>query len=51
MEKSNKIIIVLSIVLVISIFLNVMQFLNLKQMERDFEILEQRYVELLEEIK
>lgn len=51
MEKSKKIIIILSIILVVSIFLNIVQLLYIKQIETDVMFLEQKYEELLEDLK
>lgn len=51
MENPKKIIVVLSIVLVVSIFLNIVQLLYIKQIETDVMFLEQKYEELLEDLK
>lgn len=51
MENSKKIIIILSVILVVSVFLNVVQLLYIKQIETDVMFLEQKYEELLEDLK
>lgn len=51
MENSKKIIIILSVILVVSVFLNIVQLLYIKQIETDVMFLEQKYEELLEELK
>lgn len=50
-KRANKTIIVLSVLLVLSVFLNVYQLFYIKQIEGSFEVLEQRYIELLEDIQ
>lgn len=51
MKNSKKIIIILSVILVVSVFLNIVQLLYIKQIETDVMFLEQKYEELLEELK
>ena len=51
-EKEQKqTLVVLSVILAISVFLNIYQLFYMKQIEIDFERLEQRYMELVEEFK
>lgn len=51
-EKGQKqTLVVLSVILAISVFLNIYQLFYIKQIEIDFERLEQRYMELVEEFK
>jgi len=51
-EKGQKqTLVVLSVILAISVFLNIYQLFYMKQIEIDFERLEQRYMELVEEFK
>ena len=50
-EKGQKqTLVVLSVILAISVFLNIYQLFYIKQIEIDFERLEQRYMELVEEL-
>lgn len=51
-DKGQKqTLVVLSVILAISVFLNIYQLFYIKQIEIDFERLEQRYMELVEEFK
>lgn len=47
----KKTLLVLSVILVVSVFLNVYQLFYIKQIELSFETLEQRYMELLEDVQ
>lgn len=47
----KKTLLILSVILAVSVFLNVYQLFYIKQIETDFEILEQRYIELIEQLK
>ena len=50
-EKGQKqTLVVLSVILAISVFLNIYQLFYIKQIEVEFERLEQRYMELVEEL-
>lgn len=50
-NKQKNTLLVLSVILVISVFLNIYQLFYIKQIETSFETLEQRYIELLEDIQ
>jgi len=50
-NKQKNTLLVLSVILVISVFLNIYQLFYIKQIETSFETLEQRYMELVEELK
>ena len=50
-NKQKNTLLVLSFILVISVFLNIYQLFYIKQIEGQFEILEQRYMELIEELE
>lgn len=50
-NKQKNTLLVLSVILVISVFLNIYQLFYIKQIETSFETLEQRYVELLEDVQ
>ena len=47
----KKTLIILSVILAVSVFLNVYQLFYIKQIESDFEMIEQRYIELIEDLK
>ena len=47
----KKTLIILSVILADSVFLNVYQLFYIKQIESDFEMIEQRYIELIEDLK
>ena len=47
----KKTLLVLSVILVVSVLLNLYQLFYIKQIEGQFEILEQRYMELIEELE
>ena len=47
----KKTLLVLSVILVVSVFLNIYQLFYIKQIELSFETLEQRYIELLEDVQ
>ncbi len=47
----KKTLLILSVILAVSVFLNVYQLFYIKQIETEFEHLEQRYIELIEELK
>ena len=49
--KQKNTLLVLSVILVISVFLNIYQLFYIKQIETSFETLEQRYIELLEDVQ
>lgn len=50
-NKQKNTLLVLSVILVISVFLNIYQLFYIKQIETSFENLEQRYIELLEDVQ
>ena len=50
-KRANKTIIILSVILIFSVFLNVYQLFYIKQIEGSFEVLEQQYIELLEDLQ
>ena len=50
-NKQKNTLLVLSVILVISVFLNIYQLFYIKQIEISFETLEQRYIELLEDVQ
>ena len=50
-NKQKNTLLVLSVILVISVFLNIYQLFYIKQIETSFETLEQRYIELLEDVQ
>lgn len=50
-NKQKNTLLVLSVILVISVFLNIYQLFYIKQIEADFEMIEQRYIELIEDLK
>ena len=51
-EKGQKqTLVVLSVILAISVFLNIYQLFYIKQIENDFAILEQKYIEFVEELQ
>lgn len=51
-DKGQKqTLVVLSVILAISVFLNIYQLFYIKQIEADFEMIEQRYMELIEDLK
>ena len=50
-NKQKNTLLVLSVILVISVFLNIYQLFYIKQIEMSFETLEQRYIELLEDVQ
>lgn len=50
-NKQKNTLLVLSVILVISVFLNIYQLFYIKQIELSFETLEQRYIELLEDVQ
>ena len=50
-NRQKKTLLILSVILAVSVFLNVYQLFYIKQIETEFEILEQRYIELIEELK
>ena len=50
-RKQKNTLLVLSVILVISVFLNIYQLFYIKQIELSFETLEQRYIELLEDVQ
>lgn len=50
-NKQKNTLLVLSAILVISVFLNIYQLFYIKQIETSFETLEQRYIELLEDVQ
>ena len=50
-NKQKNTLLVLSFILVISVFLNIYQLFYIKQIETSFETLEQRYIELLEDVQ
>ena len=50
-NKQKNTLLVLSMILVISVFLNIYQLFYIKQIELSFETLEQRYIELLEDVQ
>lgn len=47
----KKTLLVLSVILVVSVLLNLYQLFYIKQIEGQFEHLEQRYMELIEELE
>lgn len=52
MDKGQKqTLLVLSVILAISVFLNIYQLFYIKQIENDFAILEQKYIEFVEELQ
>ena len=50
-NKQKNTLLVLSVILVISVFLNIYQLFYIKQIELSFETLEQRNIELLEDVQ
>ena len=50
-NKQKNTLLVLSVILVISVFLNIYQLFYIKQIETSFETLEQRYIELFEDVQ
>jgi len=51
-EKGQKqTLVVLSVILAISVFLNIYQLFYIKQIENDFAVLEQKYMEFVEELQ
>ena len=51
-DKGQKqTLVVLSVILAISVFLNIYQLFYIKQIENDFAILEQKYIEFVEELQ
>ena len=51
-DKGQKqTLVVLSVILAISVFLNIYQLFYIKQIENDFAILEQKYMEFVEELQ
>lgn len=51
-DKGQKqTLVVLSVILAISVFLNIYQLFYIKQIENDFAVLEQKYMEFLEELQ
>ena len=50
-NKQKNTLLVLSVILVISVFLNIYQLFYIKQIEISFETLEQRYIELFEDVQ
>ena len=51
-EKGQKqTLVVLSVILAISVFLNIYQLFYIKQIENDFAVLEQKYMDFVEELQ
>ena len=51
-DKGQKqTLVVLSVILAVSVFLNVYQLFYIKQIENDFVVLEQKYIEFVEELQ
>ena len=47
----KKTLIILSVILAVSVFLNIYQLFYVKQIENEFAILEQKYIEFVEELQ